>query len=59
MTPPQSLPNTSIDTSFRRLGEFFARSQRGYADQLEESSPAFELADLIYRQSADFETVRM
>ena len=42
VTPPESLPNSSIDTSFRRLGEFFVRAQRGYADQLEESSAAFE-----------------
>ena len=34
VTPPQSLSNSSIDTSFRRLGEFFVRSQRGYGDQL-------------------------
>jgi len=59
VTPPQSLPNSSIDTSFRRLGEFFVRAQHGYADQLEESSAAFELADLIYRQSATFETLHM
>jgi hypothetical protein len=59
VTPPQSLPNSSIDNSFRRLGEFFVRAQRGYGDQLEESSAAFELADLIYRQSASFETLHM
>ena len=59
VTPPQSLPNSSIDASFRRLGEFFVRSQRGYGDQLEESSPAFELADLIYRQSGSFETIHI
>jgi AIPR protein/Abortive infection phage resistance protein N-terminal domain len=56
---PESLTNSSIDTSFRRLSEFFVRSQRGYADQIEESSSAFELADLIYRQCHAFETVHM
>jgi hypothetical protein len=58
-TPAESLTNSSIDTSFRRLKEFFARSQRGYADQIEESSAAFELADLIYRQSRSFESIHM
>jgi hypothetical protein len=57
--PPPSLSNTAIDESFRRLGEFFDRSLDGYADRLEESTPAFELADMIYRKGKSFDRIRL
>jgi AIPR protein len=53
-----SLTNTQIDTSFRRLGRFAEKATEGYADELEESSPIFELADLIRSSWTKFERVR-
>lgn len=46
-SPPESLTDTRVQQSFRRLTTFVERSLNGYAERLEESSPAFELADLI------------
>jgi hypothetical protein len=57
--PPTSLTATQIGQSFRRLTEFFVRARDGYADRLEESSPAFELADLIARQAKGLEVLRL
>ncbi len=44
---PESLTDSQVRQSFRRLSSFVERSVDGYADRLEESSPAFELADVI------------
>lgn len=44
---PESLTDGQIKQWFRRLSNFVERSLDGYADRLEESSPEFELADLI------------
>jgi hypothetical protein len=57
--PPQSLSNTSIAQSFRRLTEFYIRSLNGYAQQLEESIPAFELADTIAHSARRLENLKL
>lgn len=46
----ESLTKTQIETSLRRLETFVTRSLDHYADSLEESSPAFEIADIIRSQ---------
>lgn len=58
-SPPSSLTATQIAQAFKRLTGFFSRSIEGYADRLEESSPVFELADLVARQVKGLEGVRL
>ena len=45
--PPEALTGTQVRQAFTRLLSFVERSLAGYAEKLEESSRAFELADLI------------
>ena len=56
---PESLTDSQIRQWFRRLSTFVERSLDGYADTLEESSPAFELADLIRTNWSRTETARL
>ena len=46
--PPSRIPRADIDTAFRRAAGFLERSLRGYHGQLEEASPAFDLAQRIH-----------
>ena len=55
----ESLTATQVKKAFRRLSTFVERSLKGYADLLEESSPAFELADLIRTNWSRSETARL
>ena len=55
----EGLTDTQIRRSFRRLSTFVERSLEGYADILEESSPAFELADLLQTNWSHSETARL
>ncbi len=57
--PTTSLTTTQIGQTFKRLTEFFTRSCDGYSDNLEESSPAFELADLIAHEAKRLDAVRL
>ena len=56
---PEGLTDTQVRQSFQRLSTFVERSLDGYADMLEESSPAFELADLIRTNWSNSETARL
>ena len=56
---PESLTDSQVRQSFRRLSTFVERSLDGYADYLEESSSAFELADLIRTNWPRCETSRL
>ena len=56
---PEGLTDSQVRQSFRRLSTFVERSLEGYADKLEESSPAFELADLIRTNWSRSETARL
>ena len=56
---PESLTDSQIRRSFRRLSTFVERSLDGYADKLEESSPEFELADLIRTNWPRSETAQL
>ena len=56
---PESLTDTRVQQSFRRLTTFVERSLNGYAERLEESSPAFELADLIRTNWSHNEAARL
>jgi len=58
-SPPESLTDTQVQNSFRRLTTFVQRCLEGYAERLEESSPAFELADLIEANWQHLESVRL
>ena len=56
---PESLTDSQVQRSFRRLSAFVERSLDGYADRLEESSPAFEIADLIRTNWSRTEAARL
>jgi hypothetical protein len=56
--PTPTLTNTTIAQTFKRLTEFYTKCLDGYGDRLEESTPVFELADVIARQGKKFERLR-
>jgi hypothetical protein len=55
----EALTPTNISASFKRLVAFVERSLGDYADSLEESSPAFELADLVRGQWKALRSARL
>ena len=55
----EDLTDTQVRQSFQRLTTFIELSLDGYADVLEESSPGFELADLIRTNWSNSETARL
>ena len=55
----ENLTANQVKKAFRRLSTYVERSLKGYADLLEESSPAFELADLIRTNWSRSETARL
>lgn len=57
--PPLSLTKTSAAAALKRLSSFISRCVDGYAQQLEESSGVWELADLIPRQIKSLEEIRL
>lgn len=57
--PPPPLTRTQATNLLKRLTNFISRSIGGYSEQLEESSPAWELADLIQRQIKSFNEIRL
>lgn len=56
--PPASVPNSDVKIHFRWLLRFFEAAMRGSHGGLEESSPAFELAQQIYEQRGDLSKAR-
>jgi hypothetical protein len=58
-TPPPSLTRTQATAILKRLTTFVSRSADGLAKQLEESSPVWELADLIERQIKSLQEIRV
>ncbi|MGV1004859.1 MAG: AIPR family protein [Candidatus Nanopelagicales bacterium] len=58
-TPPPSLTRTQAAALLRRLTTFVSRSVDGLATQLEESSPVWELADMIERQVKSLQEIRV
>lgn len=58
-SPPPSLTPARINQAFKRLTEFLIRSLDGYAERLEESSPVFELADLIAHEMKRLQAIRL
>lgn len=57
--PPPSLTRTQCFNLLHRLSTFISRCVDGYARQLEESSPVWELADLIRRQVKSLTEIRL
>ena len=55
----ESLTDSQVQRSFRRLTTFIERSRNGYADTIEESSRAFEVADLIRTNWSRIEAARL
>ncbi len=57
---PESLTNTELTSQFRRLTTFFQKAYSGeIQDKLEETSNAYELADLIFHNRASLHRVRL
>jgi hypothetical protein len=57
--PPRSLTKTRAGQFFKRLHNFVLRCVDGYGSQLEESSPVWELADVIPKQLPVLAEIRM
>lgn len=57
--PPETVFKRDIETLFRRVREFFERSINGYVREMEEASPAFDLALRIEELKGDLTRVRL
>lgn len=57
--PPETVHKREIDTLFKRLKEFLERCMKGYAREMEEASPAFDLALRIEELRNDLTRVRL
>jgi hypothetical protein len=57
--PPETVPKREIEACFKRLLEFFARSLAGYAKEMEEASPAFDLALRIVELKSTLTRIRL
>jgi AIPR protein len=58
-TPPVSLTRTTAEQPLRRLATFLERCIDGYATKLDDSMPAWELADLLPRQIDTIKEIRL
>lgn len=57
--PPATVPKNEIDAAFKRLQTFLKRSLGEYFRLLEEASPAFDMARLIFELGDRLERVRL
>ncbi|MBN1195331.1 MAG: AIPR family protein [Methanomicrobiaceae archaeon] len=57
--PPTKVSKTEISTQIKRLRTFFDRALRRDYSTLEDSSPAFDLADKIYQSRNDLSLIRL
>ena len=57
--PPETVPKREAEASFKRLQEFFVRCLNGYAKEMEEASPAFDLALRIAELKTTLSRVRL
>jgi hypothetical protein len=58
-TAPGSLTRTAAEQALRRLASFLERCIDGYATKLDDSMPAWELADLLPRQINTIKEIRL
>jgi hypothetical protein len=56
--PPESVPNSEINTHFRWLQRFFEAALGGAYRKMEESSPVFDVAQQIYSSRDDLTKAR-
>lgn len=57
--PPETVPKRDIETLFKRVREFFEKSMNGYVREMEEASPAFDLALRIEELKSELTRVRL
>lgn len=57
--PPETVQKRDIETLFKRLQGFLEKSMDGYAQQMEEASPAFDLAQRISELKESLSRVRL
>ncbi len=57
--PPETVPKRDIETLFRRGREFFEKCTNGYVSEMEEASPAFDLALRIEELKSELTRVRL
>jgi AIPR protein/abortive infection phage resistance-like protein len=58
-TPPETMPKRDIETLFKRVREFLEKSMNGYVHEMEEASPAFDLALRIAELKSQLTRVRL
>lgn len=58
-TPPETIQKRDIETFFKRVREFFEKSMNGYVHEMEEASPAFDLALRIEELKGELARVRL
>lgn len=59
MTPPETVPKRDVESLFRRGKEFVEKCMNGYAREMEEASPAFDLALRIAELKSELTRVRL
>jgi hypothetical protein len=57
--PPRTVTKAEVDTAFKRLTEFLRRALKGAHGSIEESSPAFDMADSINKARENLSSVRL
>ncbi len=57
--PPVTVPKSEIDTAIKRLKGFLEQSCKGLHKSLEEASPAFDLAQSIYKYKNQLSNIRL
>ena len=56
--PPRTVLKADMVDAFRRVGKFFEGCTKGYFKQIEEATPAFDLAQLIHHGWKGYSRVR-
>ena len=57
--PPVTISKNDVDTAIKRLKTFFEKSCNGLYKDLEEASPTYDLAQLIYKHIKQLNNIRL
>jgi hypothetical protein len=58
-TPPVTISKNDVDTNIKRLKGFLEQSYKGLYKSLEEASPAYDLAEWIYKHKKQLSNFRL
>jgi hypothetical protein len=56
---PTTVRKDAVESAFKQLINFLSKVYKGYHQLIEEASPTFDMAQLIYSQRSEFSHVRL